>query len=301
VRGKIAARRLLRRSYRLSWLYGSWRFWRMQNHKRQPLLVYQMGKVGSRSVYQALLPLRQSHSLYHVHTLNETQLNSAAKAYRQTFGVRHVVPDHLMASRHLLRDLAAGQPHGRWKVVSLVREPIARNISSFFQDLELQHPDFSFAEKATLRTEQLVDELVELFLDGHDHTEPLEWCDTELAEILGVDVYATPFPHERGWELYQSPRAEVLLVRLEDLATVMPSAFSFFLDGFRPTVPVVNAAADKSYRELYGTFQKTLRLPESYLRLMYESRYAQHFYTTVERATFYRSWSTHSQQPEPTA
>ena len=292
--GKTAVRRLLRRSYRLSWLYGSWRFWRMQNHKRQPLLVYQMGKVGSRSVYQALLPLRASHSLYHVHTLNETQINSAARAYRQTFSVRHVVPDHLMASRYLLRDLAAGQPHGRWKVVSLVREPVGRNISSFFQDLELQHPDFSLAEKAVLSTEQLVDELVELFLTSHDHTEPLDWCDAELANILGVDVYATPFPHEQGWELYQSQRADVLLVRLEDLDTVMPSAFSSFLDGFQPSAaPVVNAAMDKSYRDLYRTFRKTLQLPESYLKFMYESRYARHFYTATELATFYLSWSAH--------
>jgi hypothetical protein len=289
---KIIARRLLGRSYQLSWLYGTWRFRRMQNHQRQPLLVYQMGKVGSSSVYQALLPLRNSYSLYHVHTLDEALINSGLQAYKQTFGVRHIVPDHLMASRHLLRDLAAGQPRGRWKVLSMVRDPVARNISSFFQDLELQHPEFHFAQKrASLGTQQLVDELIELFLNHHDHTEPLEWCDRELLNILGLDVYAIPFPHERGWQVYENPLADLLLLRLEDLSTAIPQATPSFLAGLQVSVPVANAAADKRYGELYKEFKKKLHLPDSYLKAMYESRFSTHFYTANECAAFYKYWS----------
>ena len=292
VGGKIIARRLLRHSYHLSRLYGTWRFRGNQNHNQQPLLVYQMGKLGSRSVYEALLPLRHSYSLYHVHMLDQELIDAAQRAYQQAFKVRPVIPDHLIASMHLLRDLAAGQPNGRWKVVTVVREPVARNVSSFFQDLELQHPDFPLTEKRELlSTEQLVSELIELFLADHDHLEPLEWCDTELRDVLGIDVYAAPFPYQRGWEIYQSPLADVLLLRLEDLRTAMPQAILSFFDGFETSVPVANAAADKSYSKLYSEFTEKLQLPKSYLDLMYQSRFARHFYSLAEIAAFYNYWS----------
>ena len=248
---KIIARRLLRRSFRLSWLCGSWRFHRMRNHKRQPLLAYQMGKVGSRSVYRAVQPLRAYYSPYHVPTLDEAPINSALKAYRKKIRVRPVVPDHLMASMYLCCEVEAGGPRG------------------------------------LLTNEHLVDELVELFLEHHDHTEPLECCDVKPHDVLGVDVYATPLPHGRGWDVYETPRADVLFLSLEEIRTAIPEATSFFTR-FDATLPVANAAAHKGHIELYDEFKKRLDLSDSYLNLMYESRFSRHFYSSPVCRAFYR-------------
>ncbi len=193
-------KQLLRRSYRFAWSYDLWRYGRPSRHQGRPLVVYQMGKVGSTSVYRALQAAAPEYSVYHVHTLDAEQMASAQRSYARTYHLRGVVPHHLMASRHLRSDLERGQPRGRWKVLTLVRDPIARNVSSFFQDLQLRHPDFPYASRlASGDTERLAADLVELFLSRHDHDEPLRWCDRELRGVLGVDVYAAPFPHDRGW------------------------------------------------------------------------------------------------------
>lgn len=284
-------KQLLRRSYRFAWSFDLWRYGHASRHQGRPLVVYQMGKVGSTSVYRALQAAAPECSVYHVHTLVAEQIASAQRAYARSYHLRGVVPHHLMASRHLRSDLERGQPRGRWKVLTLVRDPIARNVSSFFQDLQLRHPDFPYAGRlASGDTERLAADLVELFLSRHDHDEPLRWCDRELRGVLGVDVYAAPFPHDRGWACCEGPLAEVLVIRLEDLDAALDPALGTFLGSGGLTLPKANVATDKSYGDLYRAFRRQLRLPEGYIERMYGSRFARHFYSPAERETFASRW-----------
>ncbi len=250
-----------------------------------------MGKVGSTSVYRALRAAAPGFTVYHVHTLDPRQIASAQRAYARSYSARGVIPHHLLASRRLRDELARGQPRGRWKVVTLVRDPIARNVSSFFQDIQLRHPDYPYADRvASGDTEGLADELVALFLARHDHDEPLRWCDRELSGVLGVDVYAQPFPHDTGWATYRAPSADVLVLRLEDVDDVLEPASRAFLDISGVVPEQENVASDKSYADGYRAFLARLRLPEGYVDRTYASRYARHFYSAAERDAFARRW-----------
>ena len=250
-----------------------------------------MGKVGSTSVYRALRAAAPEFTVYHVHTLDPRQIAWAQRAYARSYPARGVIPHHLMASRRLRDELAGGQPRGRWKVVTLVRDPIARNVSSFFQDIQLRHPDYPYAERvASGDTQGLAEELVTLFLARHDHDEPLRWCDRELSGVLGVDVYAEPFPHDTGWATHRAASADVLVMRLEDVDEVLEPALRAFL-GIGGVVPEQeNVASDKSYADVYRAFLNRLRLPQSYVERMYTSPYARHFYSSSEREAFARRW-----------
>ena len=117
------------------------------------------------------------------------------------------------------------------------------------------------------------------------------WFDDELKEMFGVDVYARPFPADRGWDVYENDRARVLLIRQENLdaladalgalCRVEPSSFD--------VVPC-NIGEDKAYAQQYGIVKKTLRLSEQELDSIYSLPYVRHLYTSKEIEGFKMRW-----------
>jgi hypothetical protein len=252
-----------------------------------------MGKVGSSSVEKALRCLSPDYSINRVHTLRRDRFEHALASYRKTYSVRRVLPEHLVASRLLLRDLTEGQPRSRWKVITLVRDPIARNISSFFQDIELRHPSFHFSQRVVQQsTSALVNDLTKLFLSEHDHDEPIEWFERELEGALGIDVYDKPFNPESGFQTYSSPRADLLLFRVEGLADAWSRGLYTLLQRPAPPLPMTNVSAEKPYAVLYRLFKDRLTLPRSYLARMYNSAFARHFYSNLELEGFRKRWGS---------
>src|SRR4029077_16159903 len=109
----------------------------------------------------------------------------------------------------------------------------------------------------------------------------------ELGAVFGVDVYARPFPAERGWDVYENDAARVLVVRQEDLAR-LPEALGA-LYGFDPATVEVedrNVADHKDYSAHYRAVRAALRLSERELDEAYSLPYARHFYTPREIDAF---------------
>ena len=136
-----------------------------------------------------------------------------------------------------------------------------------------------------------LDELCELFLERYPgHEDPLIFFES-FARAVGVDVFATPFPRQAGYAVYRSGGVTVLLLRLEDLDRCAREAFQqvFGLETF--ALVDENVASEKAYRDMYRRVRQQLRLPESYLQKMYESRYATHFYSADEVQQFRARWA----------
>ena len=287
-------RHLIRPSWTLSWAYKNARYSHLTRQSGLPLIIYQMGKVGSTSVTKSLRALSPNYSVYGVHTLRPDNVEQAIANYRKTYSVRRLVPEHLLASRLLVRDLAKGQPRGRWKVITIVREPIARNISSFFQDIELRHPSFQFSERVERQgTSELLNDLTDLFMSAHDHDEPIEWFERELGSTLDIDVYGKPFHSADGFQTYHSNRADLLLFRLEDIERVWaPGVTSLLETPAPPALPKTNVGSRKPYAELYRQFKDRLVLPGSYVERMYTSRFARHFYCAAELERWRTRWAS---------
>lgn len=273
---------------------------------RDPILVYTVGKVGSSTVAESLAAHGVRASLYHVHWLTPARLRrdaalqrAAAARTRGTPLEAHFRPRYVWRGE-FLRERVAGPPPGggRWRIVTLVRDPVARNVSAFFQNLPLLGVDPA-APGGVASEEERVGELLALFertylvpggaeaIDG----DPLTWFDEELAPVFGADVYAAPFPAERGFAILETPRARVLVLRLEDLDRAAAPAFEAFLGLRGLALRRGQEGEEKAYASLYRRFRERLRVAGDVLERIYGSRYARHFYTEAERARFRAMWS----------
>jgi len=239
-----------------------------------PIVVYQMGKVGSISVYESLKASGVGVPIYHVHYLTRD-------------GIEGITPGHEAA--HLLRNqIDRGFSGKKWRIVSSVREPIARNISAFFQNIDKWYPNFNdHCEIGSVG----VEELIKLFLEKYPHDTPLTWFDSEMKSVFGIDVFAYDFPKSEGYKIYRVEHADLLLMRLEDMNERIGEAFKEFLDIDRFALLDANVSSEKEYRSVYQEFVDSVILPDTYVERMYNSKYARHFYSDEELNRFKRKWT----------
>jgi hypothetical protein len=270
---------------------------------KRPLLVYTMGKVGSSSLARSLQKAAPELDVLHLHRLVPEHLARADDLYREaarghegTPAARTFRPHHVWLGQHLSGRIDRGPPGGdRWTVITLIRDPVARNVSSFFQNLFLFFGYDWAGQLLSKSPDTVVADLERLFLGSYARerwwalgkdANPLTWFDDELRTVFGVDVLAEPFPTDIGFKIHEGPRARVLLIRLEDLDRCAPEAIQAFL-GLRAFEPQRrNVASGKPYASLYRRFVESIDLPTEYVDRLYGSRVARHFYTERELASF---------------
>lgn len=260
---------------------------------REMWLVYQMGKVGSSSIVKSLKDSNVINDVYHIHDLNDDTLKRDEEIYKRQFGVTRLFPYHLWQAQFVKRILNREKGSKIWKIVSLVRDPVARNISTFFQTLRLEHSIGYHEDPEGLVPERL-NELFRVFLeDVENHDYPLKWFDAELNANFGVDVYAKEFiPHE-GYQIYKdnAERVHVLVMRLEDLDRIGHIALSEFVGNNKIILCRKNVGATKAYKKSYQHFLDEIKLPISYVEEMYSSRYMKHFYAEQEICKLRQRWT----------
>jgi hypothetical protein len=257
---------------------------------QQPIIVYQMGKVGSSSIVASLRSL--DRKVFHIHFLTERGIAEAEAIYRtmcqNSATTYYPRARHLLGSRYLRKRLRKRGHGQKWKVITLVRDPIARNISDFFQVIDYQIPNFTARYNAG---EIDIETVLDTFLNRYNHEFVLRWFDEELQPALGIDVYDTNFPRERGYHMYQNELCDLLLIKLEQLDECREEAFQRFLglDNFQ--LVKANVAEEKQYADAYREFRRCITLPESYVQAVYSSRFVRHFYTDDEIEQFRAKWS----------
>jgi hypothetical protein len=269
---------------------------RLDTRNDKPLLlVHTMGKVGSTTVAASLKArgVKNSMAIYQPHFLSDEGMTFVERLSTEGVGGweklstndrRFLLSSHLL-NRELRRMRAADE---RVKVIAMVRDPVATNLSGFFHN----HIWWPAEIKAQCGAPSAgcLDALHRRFLDHYPHDVPETWFDMEVRPLYGVDVFAAPFDRDRGYAIYHSDFADVLVLKLEKLNQCAAAAFRDFLglDDFQ--LVESNKAEDKSYADIYKAFRKQTTLPESYLDRMYKSRTARHFYTQEEIATLRRKW-----------
>jgi hypothetical protein len=135
-------------------------------------------------------------------------------------------------------------------------------------------------------------DVLETFMHVYPYREwPLGWFDSEMRDVFGIDVYATEFPKERGYDIYQEGGVELLVIRVDDLDRCAEEAFSEFLgiDGFKPVNK--NRAENKPYARAYTDFKAALAFSDGYLERFYEHEHTRHFYSPSEIQEFMVRWA----------
>lgn len=291
VAGKRVIKRLSQKNYYTAGLYSNFSLHLANRRSPAPLIVYQMGKVGSTTILRSLKALNLEMPVYQVHVLTPEGIARLEQKYKQNFSQRGRIATHLAASRFLRKQIDKGSTGKRWQVVTLVREPIARNISSFFQVLDLELSAYDYQIITSMDIDEAARELRRLFFEKLErHESPLRWFDLEMKRVFNLDVYASDFPKSKGYKIYHGEHADVLLLRLEDLNRCASQAFKEFLNIDNFTLIKANIATDKDYHATYRRLLQTISLPDSYLDKMYSSKYVKHFYSDEEIKSFRAKW-----------
>lgn len=257
---------------------------------RPVVVVHQMGRVGSTTVTRALRRALPDRHVFHTHYLNPETMRRHYAQLGRIYEVtgRAGLHQHFLNARVLRTRLDRGV-RGRWKVVSLVRDPVARTVSAFFHSFTFCFPELNAPARDA---RDGVSHLVPLYLGEwkFGHRFALDWFDDEIRDVLGIDVYATPFPHDDGYAIYRGATSDLLVLRLEDLDRCAGRAFREFLGLDALPLVAANRGAEHAYADVSRRFVATAELPAAYLDRMYGSRLARHFYRDAERATFRARW-----------
>lgn len=212
--------------------------------KIRTVAVYTMGKVGSSSVTAALEQAGCQTLQVHV-------LAGGTKQLRRRLDRRPNVR-HLQSSVRVSELIDQNQP---FKIVSLVRDPVSRNVSAFFQN---------FHRLVGGNIENLdVKEVRRLICEHVLPDEPQQWLDAELIKFAGVDL-----PRHR---LYEGPqvaaeaRWPTLLLRSDYNDEVKSDSMCDFLESSNVMVKrSSNVTAEKMGASLNAEI-KQLGMPRNYV------------------------------------
>jgi hypothetical protein len=245
-----------------------------------PIVVYQMGKVGSGSITQTLTA--SGYDAYHVHHLLEYNIEGV-KALWLAKGLD--LPPELTTIPKIIKENILRSATNRF--ITLVRDPIARNISAFFHNLKI------FTSMTNSSDIPEITELINVFLTQYSHNIPLTWFDNELKLVLGIDIYEYLFPKNNGFLEINHKNINLLILKVEIPDKTKRRALSNFLGGYPIKFRKSNIATDKYYNDIYKTFQANIKLPIDYIDTMLNSKYTNHFYSNEEIDRFRSKWSKH--------
>ncbi len=256
--------------------------------RRPPVLIYRMGKVGSRTVYASLKAAAVAQPVLAVHFISDD-----VHALRHRRGTEHpgdAIPYHYLLGAAIGDELRRrrGAP---CKVISLVREPIAFAVSNFFQKPQLAREDV-WTDGGQIDADKALSYLKNKFRRGGGTNYIDNWFDRELKGVFGIDVYAAPFPVDRGFAVYTRGSVEALVLRLEDLSEKGPRVLADFL-GLDGVVQLIrsNDRLHSRDAEAYRRVIDRLRVDPHSCEKMYACRIARHFYGDDMIARFISHWS----------
>ena len=241
------------------------------------ILVHTPGKVGSRAMVAAVRPaLGAGDVVFHTHRINPATLD-AARLERVGIAPRRTWYTAEFLGRAVMQPGATDVV-----VLAAVRDPLSRNLSAFFQNVERYRPA---GRPLTSPDPAQADELAELFVRRFPHEEVLGWVGSELEDLFGVDVYGAPFDHATGYQVARGDRAAVGVLRHDRLDDALPGLATELLGVRVGPPPRVNDSAGKAYGPLYRAVRERVDLGAALVERLYDSPFARHFFTEGERAT----------------
>ncbi len=238
------------------------------------ILIYQMGKVGSTSILLGLRHEIPLGKIRHTHFLSDKWL-------------KEILPGAKMKHREQI-DYGIDLQHQlnttrkRLKIITLVREPVSRWYSNFFENADaITGKPFKEITK---------DDLIN-YLEIGDISFPEKWIRTEFNPFLGIDLLKSPFRKKDGFTIIEYPNFDLLCIKTEKLNNCYKRAFKEFLGIDFKQLPSANRSTDKS-SHLKSLHESGKSLVPSFIDLdkVYESAYCHHFYSTEELKGFRENW-----------
>jgi len=223
-----------------------------------------MGKVGSSSIYEELCN-KTNTPTFQLHRLNYNSENFIKRGWAYDLRMR------LIAGA--IAWIASKKKEIR--VLTITRNPLPRNLSGFFQNLDyLLKEDGVYAKHQEIPSKYLE----ELFINKYPHSAPITWFDEQVRDVFGIDVFKHSFDKKAGRsELISTKNIKLLVVRYEDLPKNLGAIGEFFdVENFQ--LPEVNVGANKWYSSHYTKMKRNFAPTPEIDALLHTSNYYQHFY-----------------------
>ncbi len=243
-----------------------------------PILIYQMGKVGSTTVSKTLTQYGLKN--YQIHYLSKNKLLDIKNSH-EAIGKRP--PEHYKLSMDVLNKNLLEAPV---KIISMVRDPVARNVSAFFNNID------RFLNKKPLSTISM-ENLVHTFLHKYPHKIATNWFEDEFKPITGIDILSCPINNRDSYFRLDNSDIDFLLLKVEASDEMKVQALNEFIPNLGlKSLTYGNVGSDKNYSGPYERFRKEFCVPSDYLADMYGAQLIRHIYTTQEIELMRSRWPT---------
>lgn len=217
--------------------------------------IHSAPRTASRAVqkyFEGIASVQRSH---HVHYLLDTNISHFK--WRK---YKHVVD------------------HPQWKVVTIVRDPIERNISDFWNFVWMGHQT-----DGSIRARASREQFKELFLTSIDHHVGINFIAKEVEPYWDVMVYDdVKFP-ANGWKVIDQ---NLLIIRFDKLKGIMTAAGALLNHRVHNKYDSMPYVGKGGYHELI----KDMKLPMSYVDMMVDNYHTRYFFTTEERQQMRVKW-----------
>jgi hypothetical protein len=257
---------------------------------KEIILIHQMGKVGSTTIWASLGNAHVEQPILHTHildpdcfTIKQRKIN--VFDYGQIYS-------HEIISAQIRQLLDQGEAFSRkWKIITLMRDPIAKNMSTFFEASASKIMSDDYVDKATQTSD--LDGLIQKFVYEFGHKKYTSWFDLHLNKPFRIDIFASEFPKSKGYQILKfSHNVEVLVLKLEKLNDCFQQAFAEFLGIEDLELVNYNLTSQKKDSNTYKEFTKKIKFSRDFLEAVYDSEVVRHFYSEAEVAGFIQKWSS---------
>jgi len=251
------------------------------------IIIYQQGRVASTSIYESLYDSNLTFPIYHIHTISavsaQKQITAAKLSNRKVF--RHLYVGKMLSNaliKHKTRNDTVP-----WKVISIVRDPLAIMVSLHFLNAKKDSNIFS-SNESTLKH-------FELLFSTNDPSKwaICTWFDDVFYDELGIDVYQHPFNTETGYTIIKEGKLDILLLRFDELSQAFKNGCSelFEVDKERFNLKHANVHKNTQYDERLSYVKKHLKIPREFCNKIYATKLAKHFYSPNQIEELTAKWA----------
>ena len=253
----------------------TYRAFSLRKLKNKTIIIHTLGKVGSSTIYYELKKLSPWENIFHTHFLSDEWLNLRLK------DGNHFEFNNRAAKK--VFSYLEQYPNNKKYFISLVRDPVSREISNFMQNPQ------DFIEGDILLNPIAV--LKKKYLENLSYDYTLNWFDTEFLNYTGFNVYSQPFDKDKGFSIYEHNNLKIMIVKLEKLNECYSDAMKAFFDLNLKLGVNSNLSSQKKISTVYSELKKSIKFTEDQLNTVYSHKYVTHFYTLEEIKTFKEKWS----------
>lgn len=245
-------------------------------------LIFQMGKVASKSIENSIN--KSKKKCLHLHSFKKSIVRELFNEYQsKNYYCNNIKDLELLIKKQIILRLL--KINKNINIITLVREPISRNLSFYFQDFQIPLMEISKNRDTTSAEKINIENFINDFHKNFNHEHGVNWFDNHFKKSFGIDIYKYPFNKEEGYQIIEKKNLNILVLKLEKL-NKLENIIGQFIHETNFSLDNSNQGNKKWYGSIYNKFKKEIVFPEKFINELYSSKFMKHFYTDNEISVF---------------